>query len=81
MVFFSSDHKLISRFKDLSPYLPPASSSMPSSSTQQQQQQQQVEKEQDVLCINERVVMVRSKAMYDQPQAGLAGVAVDLQRR
>ncbi|KAJ1435059.1 hypothetical protein B484DRAFT_325821 [Ochromonadaceae sp. CCMP2298] len=39
--------------------------------------------EQDVLCINERQVMVRSKHMYDQqpPNAALEGVQSDLQKR
>lgn len=32
--------------------------------------------EQDVLCINERQVMVRSKTMYDKP-----GIAADLEKR
>lgn len=75
MVFFSSDPNLIARFKDLSPYA--AANRLNSQSLAAQL----VEKEQDVLCINERQVMVRSKAMYDQPQAGLEGVAVDLQQR
>ncbi len=39
--------------------------------------------EQDVLCINEREVMVRSRAMYDQsaPNVALEGVEADLGKR
>jgi hypothetical protein len=39
--------------------------------------------EQDLLCINERQVMVRSKGMYDQepPNTSLEGVQSDLQKR
>ena len=39
--------------------------------------------EQDVLCINERQVMVRSKGMYDldQPNTSLEGVQSDLLKR
>ena len=39
--------------------------------------------EQDLLCINERQVMVRSKTMYDQepPNTSLEGVSADLQKR
>lgn len=39
--------------------------------------------EQDLLCINERQVMVRSKAMYDTepPNTSLEGVRSDLQKR
>lgn len=39
--------------------------------------------EQDLLCINERQVMVRSKAMYDTepPNTSLEGVQSDLQKR
>lgn len=39
--------------------------------------------EQDLLCINERQVMVRSKTMYDQepPNTSLEGVHADLEKR
>jgi hypothetical protein len=39
--------------------------------------------EQDLLCINERQVMVRSKAMYDTepPNTSLEGVQSDLLKR
>jgi hypothetical protein len=39
--------------------------------------------EQDVLCINERQVMVRSRGMYDQsaPNVSLEGVEADLAKR
>lgn len=39
--------------------------------------------EQDVLCINEKQVMVRSKNMYDQepPNTSLEGVRADLDKR
>ena len=39
--------------------------------------------EQDLLCINERQVMVRSKNMYDQepPNTSLEGVRSDLEKR
>lgn len=39
--------------------------------------------EQDVLCINERQVMVRSKSMYDHepPNTSLEGVRSDLMKR
>lgn len=39
--------------------------------------------EQDLLCINERQVMVRSKTMYDQepPNTSLEGVRADLDKR
>ena len=39
--------------------------------------------EQDVLCINEKQVMVRSKTMYDQqpPNTSLEGVQSDLDKR
>lgn len=39
--------------------------------------------EQDVLCINERQVMVRSKSMYDQEPANiyLEGIHADLNKR
>jgi hypothetical protein len=39
--------------------------------------------EQDLLCINERQVMVRSRGMYDQepPNTSLEGVQSDLQKR
>lgn len=39
--------------------------------------------EQDLLCINERQVMVRSKTMYDTepPNTSLEGVQSDLQKR
>lgn len=39
--------------------------------------------EQDLLCINERQVMVRSKNMYDTepPNTSLEGVRADLDKR
>eukprot|EP01041_Mallomonas_annulata_P001688 gene1688-3265_t len=37
--------------------------------------------EQDVLCINERQVMVRSKDMYEQPNSTTAGIHSDLGNR
>lgn len=37
--------------------------------------------EQDVLYINERAVMVRSKAMYEKPNATTEGIYTDLQNR
>ena len=37
--------------------------------------------EQDVLCINERQVIVRSKAMYEQPNVSTEGIYSDLSNR
>ena len=36
---------------------------------------------QDVLCIDERVVKVRARGMYDKPSATSAGVTVDIEKR
>lgn len=37
--------------------------------------------EQDVLCINEKQVMVRSKGMFEQPNATTAGIYTDIDNR
>jgi hypothetical protein len=37
--------------------------------------------EQDVLCINERQVIIRSKAMYEQPNVSMEGINSDLSNR
>lgn len=37
--------------------------------------------EQDVLCINEKQVMIRSKAMYETPNASTKGVPANIEVR
>lgn len=37
--------------------------------------------EQDVLCVNERQIMVRARSLFDQPNAASEGVHANLDKR